>query len=177
VAWRRAACVPSLAVRLAHDAPAQLETFQDCTGRFCAPAAPSREARCVVGRRGDKSRVAALVAVYLAAFRDYRRLLAAGEIGTLPVIASDRRQARTVMGYIVSMLDACPMLAQLVTHRTSESIELSTRCRGIGNSCGSGFEGVVLPCEVAACLLRHTERAMRHLAVKRWPREAVEIRP
>jgi len=26
-------------------------------------------------------------------------------------------------------------------------------------------------------LLRHTERAMRHLAVKRWPREAAELRP
>ncbi len=108
---------------------AQLETFRACTGRQDAPTAPAREAWVPVGRRGGKSRMAALVAVYLAAFRDYSGILAAGEVGTLPVVAADRRQARVVFGHITGLLDETPMLAQLVVHRTAESIELSTRVR------------------------------------------------
>jgi hypothetical protein len=107
----------------------QLETFRACSGRQDAPTAPVREAWCIAGRRAGKSRVAALIAVFLAAFRDYRGVLARGEVGTLPIVAADRRQARTVMQYVAGLLDGNPLLAQLVTKRTAESIELSTRCR------------------------------------------------
>jgi hypothetical protein len=65
------------------------------TGRQRPPEASAREAWVVVGRRGGKSRVAALVAVWLACFNDYRAMLAPGEPGTLMVIAADRRQARS----------------------------------------------------------------------------------
>ena len=81
----------------------------------------------VIGRRGGKSQIAALIAVYLAAFRDYSEVLAAGERGTLMVIAADRRQARTVLRYINGLLDSVPMLAKMVRKRTAESIELSNR--------------------------------------------------
>src|SRR5262249_20381330 len=77
------------------------------SGRQAPPHGPSREAWVVVGRRGGKSRVAALVAVYLACFRDYRRILAPGERGTLPIIAADRRQARTVLRYVLGLLEGC----------------------------------------------------------------------
>lgn len=46
----------------------------------------------IAGRRGGKSRVAALVAVFLALFRDYRGVLAAGERGTVMLLAADTRQ-------------------------------------------------------------------------------------
>ena len=49
-------------------------------------------------------------------------------MGTLHVIASDRRQARVVLGYIKALLDV-PMLRQLVVAETQESIELATRVR------------------------------------------------
>ena len=58
--------------------PADLELFRRHTGRSEPPSAPVREAWLVVGRRGGKSRIAALVAVFLAAFRTYR--LAPGEV-------------------------------------------------------------------------------------------------
>src|SRR6266849_7492836 len=70
----------------------QRALYQHHTGRQTPPAGPSREAWLIVGRRGGKSRVAALVAVYLACFREYRKQLAPGERGTLMVIAADRRQ-------------------------------------------------------------------------------------
>jgi hypothetical protein len=100
--------------------------YRQCTGRTIAPTSPVREAWFIVGRRGGKSRIAALVAVYLAAFRDYRHVLAPGEVGTLAVIAADRRQARVVMRYIRAFLEV-PMLRQLVAAETKESIELANR--------------------------------------------------
>jgi phage terminase large subunit-like protein len=101
--------------------------FSQHTGRTVPPTQPAREAWVIVGRRGGKSRIAALVALYLACFRDYRGTFAPGEVGTLPVIAADRRQARTVMRYITGFLDEVPMLRQLVTNRTKETIELANR--------------------------------------------------
>jgi hypothetical protein len=46
-----------------------------------------------VGRRGGKSRISALVALYLACFRDYEPHLAPGEVGTLAVIAAGGRDS------------------------------------------------------------------------------------
>jgi len=99
--------------------------YRQHTGRQTPPTGPAREAWLIVGRRGGKSRIAALVAVYLACFRDYRSVLAPGERGTLPIIAADRRQARTVFCYVTGLLDSCPMLARMVSNRTAESIELT----------------------------------------------------
>ena len=107
--------------------PAAAATFARHTGRQGLPMQPAREGWVIVGRRGGKSRIAALVALYLACFRQYRDVLAPGEIGTLPVIAADRRQARTVMRYITGFLDAVPMLRQMVASRTKETIELTNR--------------------------------------------------
>jgi len=74
---------------------AALEVYRQHTGREGAPSKPASEAFAIVGRRGGKSRIAALVAVFLACFRTYA--LAPGERGVVMVIAGDRRQARVVM--------------------------------------------------------------------------------
>ncbi len=102
-----------------------LATYQAHTGRTEAPLAAFTEAALIVGRRGGKSRVLALIAVFLAAFRDYRPHLAAGETATIAVIAADRRQARTILRYIGGLFDAVPLLSELVTDRTTETITLS----------------------------------------------------
>jgi hypothetical protein len=105
----------------------ELALYQRHTGRQRPPDGPAREAWVIAGRRGGKSRIAATVAIYLAAFRDYRSILAAGEKGTVMLLAADRRQARTLMRYVVGMLDAVPMLGAMVMNRTAESVELSNR--------------------------------------------------
>lgn len=105
----------------------QWEVFRQYTGRATAPKEAAREAWLVVGRRGGKSLVAALIAVFLACFRDYTKHLAPGEAATIMTIAADRRQARTVIRYITGFLERVPMLEQLVTRRTRESIELCNR--------------------------------------------------
>ena len=75
----------------------QADTFRECTGRQEPPDKAAREAYLVIGRRGGKSFVLALIGVFLACFRDYRKYLAPGERATVMVIASDRKQARTVL--------------------------------------------------------------------------------
>ena len=68
---------------LAHGDDAALATYRACTARSSAPTAPFTEAALCVGRRGGKSRILALIAVYLATFRDYRPHLAPGECATI----------------------------------------------------------------------------------------------
>jgi hypothetical protein len=80
--------------------------FRQCTKRDDRPAGGFREAWLCVGRRGGKSIVLALIAVYLATFIDWSPYLSPGERGTVMVIASDRRQARTIFRYVRAFLNA-----------------------------------------------------------------------
>src|SRR4051812_3277185 len=73
----------------------QLMIFRQCTGRTHAPTERADEAWLVCGRRSGKSFMLALVAVYAAAFKDWRPYLGPGERGTVMVVAGDRKQART----------------------------------------------------------------------------------
>jgi hypothetical protein len=104
-----------------------LATFRRHSGRKTAPRAPFRESYFICGRRSGKSRVAALIGVYLAAFYDHTTSLAPGERGVVALLAADRRQARNVLDYISGLIDSTPMLATMVVARTQESIELSNR--------------------------------------------------
>jgi hypothetical protein len=106
------------------DSEAQ-EIFRRHTGRG-APTEPFREGFVIVGRRGGKSIVAALVATYLAAFKNYEDVLAPGEVGVLMVLAADRRQARTMFGYIKAFF-SIPMLRSMVVDELKESIRLNNR--------------------------------------------------
>jgi hypothetical protein len=109
--------------------PEERALYATCTQRQTPPTSPVREAWVCAGRRAGKSRVAALIAVYLACFRDYADVLASGEVATLPLIASDRRQARVAQQYIAGLVDEVPMLAHLVVGRTAEAIEFATGVR------------------------------------------------
>lgn len=106
---------------------AEAETFRAHTGRTTAPLAPFREAALIVGRRGGKSRVLALIAVFLATFRDYAPHLAPGEVATIGVLAANRDQARSIFRFISGLLKATPLLAGMVTDENTETIVLSNR--------------------------------------------------
>jgi hypothetical protein len=106
-----------------------LALYRACTGRQTPPTAAVREFVAIVGRRGGKSRIGALLAIEAACLRDWAPFLAAGETATVAVIAADRSQARTTFGYIAGLLDAVPMLAQRVTRRRAHAIELGKRVR------------------------------------------------
>lgn len=101
--------------------------FTALTGRQTTPEQPVQEAWLICGRRGGKSFIVALIAVFLACFRDYRPFLGPGERGTLMVIATDRKQARVIMRYLTALLQSVPMLAAMIERQDSESIDLNNR--------------------------------------------------
>ena len=94
------------------------------TGRERLPDAPQDEGWLVIGRRGGKSFIMALIAVFLACFRDYRQHLQPGERATVMVIAADRRQARVILRYISGLLHGVTMLKDMVERETTESFDL-----------------------------------------------------
>ncbi|GLS35365.1 hypothetical protein GCM10010869_09530 [Mesorhizobium tianshanense] len=104
---------------------AQLRLYREHTGRSAPPEQASSEAWLIVGRRGGKSFMMALIAVYLACFRSYREHLAPGERATVLVIAADRKQARIIVRYVRAMLEGIPLLAKLLVNSNAESFDLS----------------------------------------------------
>lgn len=98
--------------------------FTRLTDRLDAPTAPFNEAWFAIGRRGGKSRVAAVIGAYLACFVDYAPYLAPGQRGVVPIIAADRLQAREILSYVKGILASSPMLAQMVQNETAETIDL-----------------------------------------------------
>ena len=107
--------------------PDQVPLFQQFTGRSTAPKAPLHEAWLVVGRRGGKSFILAVVAVFLACFRDWKPYLGPGEVGTIMIIAKDRAQARSIKRFISGLLRETPMLTRVLEEETAESIRLTNR--------------------------------------------------
>lgn len=103
----------------------QLATYRKCTGREAPPTGIAQEAWLVCGRRAGKSFILALIAVWLAAFFNYREYLAPGERGTVMIIASDRKQARVILRYIRALLKEVPLLAKLIERETAEGFDLS----------------------------------------------------
>lgn len=102
----------------------ELDLYRRCTGRQDPPAREASEAAAVVGRRGGKSQIAALIAVFLAFFLDWRPHLAAGERVHVVLIAQNMRAARVVLGYIRGILRAIPAFARQVEAERSDEIDL-----------------------------------------------------
>jgi hypothetical protein len=98
--------------------------FARCTGRVAPRTGGYNEVWLVIGRRGGKSFILALVAVFLACFRDWRRYLVPGERSIIAVTAADRRQARSIFSYARALIAEVPILAQLLDGETGDELVL-----------------------------------------------------
>jgi hypothetical protein len=107
----------------------ELELFRRCTGRTKHPNRAFRRAFLAVGRRGGKSRILALIAVYLAAFTDWKPYLAGGETGVIMVIAQNRDNARIILEYVRDLINSVPMLLEIRTNETNDSVTLRNKIR------------------------------------------------
>lgn len=92
------------------------------------PREPHQLVECFVGicgRRGGKSRAAAVLAVFIAALCDHNDKFVPGERPLVLCIAQNVRQAAIVFGYIVGILEAVPALAGMIQSKTADSLTLS----------------------------------------------------
>src|SRR4029079_11935318 len=72
----------------------EARAFATVAGSRAPPAKRVRELWCIIGRRGGKSRMAALIAVYIACFTHHK--LAPGERGMVLVLSGSLEQSKVV---------------------------------------------------------------------------------
>jgi hypothetical protein len=104
---------------------ADLTLYEKCTGRTDHPPGGFHESWLVCGRRAGKSFVLALIAVFIACFHDWSPYLTPGERGGLMIVATDRRQARTIFRYLRALIGGVPLLASMIERETADAIDLS----------------------------------------------------
>jgi hypothetical protein len=97
--------------------------FERCTELDHPPPERPPSVWMPIGRRGGKSRMLAAIAVHMACCYDWTPYLDPGELGVIPVLAADRRQARTIMGYVKAFLEH-EKLRGLIAQESAESIRL-----------------------------------------------------
>jgi len=101
----------------------ELAVFKKLTGREAPAAAGYLDATLVIGRRGGKSLIMAVIAAYLACFFDWSPFLTGGERAVIVIVSADRRQSAVLLRYLKGVLDI-PLLAGLVERETLDTIEL-----------------------------------------------------
>lgn len=99
--------------------------FTQLTQRAHEPLERVEELWAVVGRRGGKTRAAAVLAAYLAACVDYNARLAIGERGLVLCLAQNQKQASVSFSYITGLFRAIPALAEMVEAETTDTLRLS----------------------------------------------------
>jgi hypothetical protein len=103
----------------------EMSIFNRHTGRASAPSGGSKENFLIVGRRGGKSFISALIGVFIACFFSFTEYLTTGERGTVLILAVDRAQAKVVFNYCKGIIEAIPALRRMVTAWRADEVELS----------------------------------------------------
>jgi len=116
--WR-AVLKAAFAITLSDD---EAKLFAAVAGDRAPPSKRVRELWAVVGRRGGKSRVAALIACYLSLFVRYK--LAPGELGMVLLLSASMAQSKVVFGYALGFLQASPVLRKEIVEATQSEIRL-----------------------------------------------------
>lgn len=113
----------------------ELELYRQCTGRTDPPKRPFQESYVIGGRRQGKSFMSAVIAVYLALFRDWTPFLNVGEVSSLLVVGPDRFQSANTLRYIKQILHEIPLFKEKIVSERAMDISLSTRCQIMVKSC------------------------------------------
>ena len=104
----------------------ELSTFGKYTGRDCPPSVRVKECFAIVGRRGGKSFVSALIACWLAALRIGRPTSRRGSLPGSWSSPAIREQARVIFGYIRAIMGLKMFRCQIAKELSSE-IHLKNR--------------------------------------------------
>ncbi len=101
--------------------------FTEVTGRDAEPSERIDEFWNIVGRRGGKTRAAGTLGAYVSSLCDWSDVLAPGERGVLPVLATNTVQADRAFGHIQGVLEHSPVLSSMIESQTADTIRLTTR--------------------------------------------------
>ncbi len=77
-----------------------LVIFNRHTGRITPPEGGSKETYLIIGRRGGKSFISALITCFIACFIDFKPFITVGETLVVMCLAKDKDQARIVFRYV-----------------------------------------------------------------------------
>lgn len=100
----------------------ELKAFQEVAGGRKPPGQKVRELWAIAGRGSGKSRMAAVIAVYLACFIEHD--LDPGETGYVLCLAGTADQAEIVLNYAHAFLRSSPFLEAEISSTTSDEIRL-----------------------------------------------------
>jgi hypothetical protein len=100
------------------------EVFKRLTGREKEPGHMCEVLLAVVGRRGGKSKAAAVFMVWLACCCDWTSDLSIGEHGIALIISPTERQSQVMADYIRAIIKNTPLLASLVEDETQQVFKL-----------------------------------------------------
>jgi len=99
--------------------------LKSCTGLEYSPKGRFKESYVICGRRSGKSYISAIIAVFLAAFKDWSKDLAIGERGWIFIIANDKPQARIIKTYVSDILKSSQSFKKLVIKDLTWEVELT----------------------------------------------------
>jgi phage terminase large subunit-like protein len=98
--------------------------FESCTGLKGVPSERVKESFVICGRRSGKSFTSALIAVFLAVFKDWTPYLSPGERGWIFIIANDKAQAGIIKSYVSGIFHSSRALKAMISQETKEEITL-----------------------------------------------------
>jgi hypothetical protein len=99
----------------------ELGIFQGATARQAPNPAGYFENFGIIGRRGGKSRIASLCAVWEALFGGWSEKLSKGELGWIFILATDKPQGKIILSYTKALLELVP---GIVSRSTEETVYL-----------------------------------------------------
>src|SRR5215510_3434799 len=127
-----------------------LTIFNLHSGRTTPPPDGSKETYLIIGRRGGKSFISALVTCFIACFIDFKPFITVGETLVVMCLAKDKDQARIVFRYVKAILNHVPALRTMIIEQRGDEIELTTGVTiMVKASDFGGVRGPTIACVVA----------------------------
>lgn len=125
-----------------------MKLFKSCTGRSAWPCTGFSEAWLIIGTRGGKSFITALLAAYLAVFKEYD--LSPGERGFIILIAPSKKQATIIKSYLSGFFNDNKFLSPYLEKETAEEVQLAN---GVVISCLSSDYRTIRGFTAVACVI------------------------
>jgi phage terminase large subunit-like protein len=100
----------------------EARSFASIAGSRKPPAQRVRKLWCIIGRRGGKSRIAALIVCYVALFVKHK--LAPGERGLRLILSATVEQSKVALSYCQAFLESSPVLRQEIEDVTANETRL-----------------------------------------------------